>query len=368
MLIAQIAVSLRSRQLASEAESNRKIRESETNLRKVYEASPASITVSRMPDSVYLEVNRSFEEGTGYSREEAIGKTDLELGLWVDLQARDHLYEMVNRHGEVQSFEAEFRMRDGRVIATLLGAVKVEMDGQPCILSIARGIQRLKRAEQELVHAREEALAASRAKSEFLSSMSHEIRTPLNAILGMADLMLETPLNDEQRRYLETMADNGNTLLELINAVLDLARVESGRLTLERVAFDIEALVGRVLDTLGIRAHEKGLEILARVAPDVPQALIGDPLRLRQVLLNLVGNATKFTEDGEVRLTVEPHQPSAALPPMKSWSASRSKTRGSEFRSINSITSLRISPGGFIDDAQIRQDRPGLAITGVLSR
>jgi two-component system sensor histidine kinase/response regulator len=127
--------------------------------------------------------------------------------------------------------------------------------------------------------------------------------------------MLETPLNDEQRRYLETMADNGNTLLELINAVLDLARVESGRLTLERVAFDIEALVGRVLDTLGIRAHEKGLEILARVAPDVPQALIGDPLRLRQVLLNLVGNATKFTEDGEVRLTVEPHQPSAALPP-----------------------------------------------------
>src|SRR5581483_6649181 len=126
-----------------------------------------------------------------------------------------------------------------------------------------------------------------------------------NAILGMADLLMETPLNDEQRRYLESMVDNGNTLLELINAVLDLARVESGRLSLESVAFDLEGLVDRVLDTLGLRAHEKGLELAARIAPEVPATLIGDPLRLRQILLNLVGNAAKFTERGEVFLRVE---------------------------------------------------------------
>ena len=309
VILSQLIVTLRTRQTAAQAEANRRIRESELNLRKVYEASPAAITVSSMPECVYLEVNRAFEQASGYSREEAVGKTDLELNLWADPKARDHFYRTMVRRGEVQSFETNFRVRDGRLMATLVAAVQVEIDGQPRVISIARGIQRLKRVEQELVAAREEALAASRAKSEFLSSMSHEIRTPLNAILGMADLLLETPLNDEQRRYLETMADNGNTLLELINSILDLARVESGRLVLENVAFDLESLVGRVLDTLGVRAHEKGLELGARVASEVPSSLIGDPLRVRQVLLNLVGNATKFTERGEISLTVEPYAP-----------------------------------------------------------
>ena len=163
----------------------------------------------------------------------------------------------------------------------------------------------LRETARELVAAREAALDASRAKSEFLSSMSHEIRTPMNAILGMAQVLEETPLNRDQQRYLEIMTNNGDALLDLINGILDLARIESGKMSLELAAFDLESVVDRTVETLGIRAHQKGLEMLARVMPGVPTQLIGDRLRVRQVLLNLIGNAVKFTEKGQVMLTVE---------------------------------------------------------------
>ena len=158
---------------------------------------------------------------------------------------------------------------------------------------------------RQLIAARESALAASRAKSEFLSSMSHEIRTPMNAILGMAQLLEETRLDPDQQRYLEIMTNNGDALLDLINGILDLARIESGRLSLEQTAFDLESLVDRTVETLGIRAQQKGLEMLAHLIPGVPTALVGDRLRVRQVLLNLLGNAVKFTASGQVMLTVE---------------------------------------------------------------
>ena len=163
----------------------------------------------------------------------------------------------------------------------------------------------LRERERELVTANEVALEASRAKSEFLSSMSHEIRTPMNAILGMAQLLEETTLNPDQKKYLEIMTNSGDALLELINGILDLARIESGRLSLEQVGFDLESLVDQTVETLSVRAHQKGLEMLVHVMPDVPLMLLGDHLRVRQVLLNLIGNSIKFTESGQVLLTVE---------------------------------------------------------------
>jgi two-component system, sensor histidine kinase and response regulator len=163
----------------------------------------------------------------------------------------------------------------------------------------------LRERERELVTANEVALEASRAKSEFLSSMSHEIRTPMNAILGMAQLLEETTLNPDQKKYLEIMTNSGDALLELINGILDLARIESGRLSLEQVGFNLESLVDQTVETLSVRAHQKGLEMLVHVMPDVPLTLLGDRLRVRQVLLNLIGNSIKFTESGQVLLTVE---------------------------------------------------------------
>jgi two-component system, sensor histidine kinase and response regulator len=174
-------------------------------------------------------------------------------------------------------------------------------------------ISELTTARSQLIDAREAALSASQAKSEFLSSMSHEIRTPMNAVLGMCELLSETELGIEQRRYVEVMTSNGESLLDLINSILDMAKIESGRLQIEHTEFDLVDLMDRTIATFAASAHGKGLELAARIAPGVPNHLVGDPLRLRQILVNLLGNAIKFTELGEVVLLVE-NDPGAKEP------------------------------------------------------
>jgi two-component system sensor histidine kinase/response regulator len=278
--------------------------------------------IDGLPDLIYIKdaqsrfllanpAQRKFV--TGKSDAELIGHTDFSFFPEETARAFFNDEQAIIRTGEPVVSQAE-RMKDfmGNEVWILTTKVPFrDQDGTVAgIIGIGRNVTAQKQIEAEMIKARTQAEAANRAKSEFLANMSHEIRTPLNGVIGMTELALDTELTEEQREYLETVKLSGSTLLNVINDILDFSKIEAGKIDIETADFDLRECVETTLKTLAHPAEEKGLELLCDIAPDAPLIVRGDSTRLRQMIINLVGNAIKFTHEGQVavRLEVEPQK------------------------------------------------------------
>jgi PAS domain S-box-containing protein len=284
------------------------LRESEERFRGTFENAAVGI-VHNDAAGRFLRVNKTYCAIVGYSREELLEKTLRDIMHPEEVAAHLALYASCFTRGESPALGMERRYvrKDGSTVwVEVFASFQRDVSGRPVYaIAVVQDISERKRLDEELRQAKLTAEAANRAKDEFLANVSHEIRTPMNAILGMTELVLDTPLDEDQRQDLKTVKSAADSLLGIINDLLDFSKIEAGKLELDSDGFSVRAAVGDTLRALAARAHKKGLELVSNVQPDVPDALVGDAGRLRQVLLNLVGNAIKFTDAGEVEVSVE---------------------------------------------------------------
>ncbi|MBE9129678.1 PAS domain S-box protein, partial [Coleofasciculus sp. LEGE 07081] len=417
------------------------LRQSEEKFFKAFRSSPSAITITTLSDGRHIEVNDTFCQIMGYTREEVIGRTAVELNFWVTLEARTHLFQTLQRYRTIRNYEFEFHTKSGEIRTALLSAEVIELDGQTCLIADSQDITARKRSEEEktrliaslqkseanlaaahriahignweydthtqkitwseelfrilgldptqpeptyaefitqihphdrqlwqttiersletgnpyeldcrivqpdgqvrhiecrgevvydgngqvvrllgtamdisdrkraelaLQQAKETAEVANHSKSQFLANMSHELRTPLNAIIGFTQLLgHDSSLQPEQQEYLGIIRRSGEHLLALINNVLQLSKIEVGRVTLNKTNFDLYKLLNTLAEMFQLPAHSKGLQLVFDYAPTLPQYLQADESKLRQVLINLLGNAVKFTTEGGVTLRVK---------------------------------------------------------------
>ena len=284
--------------------SDQRLRDQQFYTRSLIESNIDALMTTD-PSGIITDVNKQMEALTGSTRDELIGAPFKDC--FTDPERAEAGIKRVLSEKSVTDYELTARARDGTQTVVSYNATTFYDRSRTLqgVFAAARDVTERKRVEQELQLAKAAAESANSTKSDFLASMSHEIRTPMNAIMGIADLLAKTALTPEQDKYVQIFRRSGDNLLNLINDILDLSKVEASQLDLERTGFSLSDDLEKVIEMVAPRAREKGLALTCEIAADVSNDLMGDPTRLRQVLLNLLGNAVKFTPAGSVSLKVE---------------------------------------------------------------